>query len=125
VEVQLVAVGEDSTFTQLGNELALRKAVQRALQEGKPILLEPIVLLEVVCPSEYIGNVVSDLGQRGGELDKIENISDNIQKLRAYVPLKKLLGYVTDLRSLTQGRASFWMKLDHYAPVKKEKTLTI
>ncbi len=125
VEVQVVSLGEEGQYTHLGNELALRRAIQRGLQEAKPVLLEPVVLLEVVSPSDYIGNIVSDIGQRGGELDKIENVSERIQKLRAFVPLKKLLGYVTDLRSLTQGRASFWMKLHHYAPAKKEKSIII
>ena len=125
VEVQVLALGEEGPYTHLGNELALRRAIQRGLKEAKPILLEPVVLVEVISPSDYVGNIVSDIGQRGGELDKIENISEKIQKVKAYVPLKKLLGYVTDLRSLTQGRASFWMKLHHYAPVKKEKSILI
>ncbi|MEO0246713.1 MAG: elongation factor G [candidate division WOR-3 bacterium] len=125
VEVQLLALGDESIYTHLGNELALRKGVQKGLQLAKPVLLEPVVLLEVVCPIEYVGNVVSDLGHRGGELDKIESLGEKVQKIRAYVPLTKLLGYVTDLRSLTQGRASFWMKLDHYAPIKNEKSVII
>lgn len=125
VEVQLEALGDIGIYTHLGNELALRKAIQMGLQQAKPILLEPIVLLEVISPTEYVGNVVSDLGQRGGELETIETISEKLQKIRAFAPLTKLLGYVTDLRSLTQGRASFWMKLHHYAPIKNEKTLKV
>lgn len=125
VEVQLLALGDESLYTHLGNELALRRGIQKGLQLAKPVLLEPVVLLEVICPIEYVGNVVSDLGHRGGELDKIESLGEKVQKIRAYVPLTKLLGYVTDLRSLTQGRASFWMKLDHYAPIKNEKSVTI
>lgn len=123
VEVQILEIGMEGPYTHLGNDLALRKAIQKGLQLGKPVLLEPVVLLEVTCPPEYIGNVVGDLGQRGGELENIEIISEKIQRVKAYVPLKKLLGYVTDLRSLTQGRATFWMKLHHYAPVKVEKTI--
>jgi elongation factor G len=125
VEVILTALGDESIYTHLGNELALRRAIQKGLQMAKPVLLEPVVVLEVICPTEYVGNVVSDLGHRGGELDKIESISEKIQKIRAFAPLTKLLGYVTDLRSLTQGKASFWMKLNHYAPIKNEKTVII
>ena len=124
VEVIIKKISDERESTPLGLELALRRAVQEGLRKGKPVLLEPVVLVEVISPADYVGNIVSDLGQRGGELEGIEVLTERLQKVRAHVPLRKMLGYVTDLRSITQGRGNFWMKLVYFSPLKKEDVET-
>jgi len=117
VNILKVATGED--VTPLGTRIAVLNALQEALRKAKPILLEPYVEVEILVPGEFVGNVVSDLGVRGGELLGVELHSANLQKIRAKVALKRMFGYATDLRSLTQGRGNFWMKLSHFAPVQE------
>jgi len=124
VEVVIKKISDERESTPLGLELALRRAIQEGLRKGKPVLLEPVVLVEVISPADYVGNIVSDLGQRGGELEGIEVLTERLQKVRAHVPLRKMLGYVTDLRSITQGRGNFWMKLAYFSPLKKEDVET-
>ena len=99
------------------NEMAARaatvKALNRALSEASPILLEPIMEVEVVTPSEFLGEVISDLNQRQGHVVGIE-AREPVQIVRAEVPLSKMFGYSTDLRSATQGRASFTMRFARF-----------
>jgi len=119
VEAKKVAWGED--FTPLGTRIAATKALGKALEQGEAILLEPIVEVNVLSPPEFVGNVVSDLGSRGGELQGIEAQGKSLQRVTSRVALRKMFGYATDLRSLTQGRATFWMKLVHFAPVPEDE----
>jgi elongation factor G len=96
--------------------MALRKAVSQA----SPILLEPIMRLEVIAPDEYLGDVIGDLGARSASILGIEMRNGSGQSVRANVPLAAMFGYATALRSRTQGRGSFVMEFDHYAPIAVE-----
>ncbi len=119
VTVDFVELQEENSL--LGIRLATSNAIREALRRGKPKLLEPVVEVVVLVPPEFVGNVVSDLGTRGGELESIEMQSDRIQVVRSRVPLRKMFGYATDLRSMTQGRGNFWMKLLYFKPVPSEE----
>ena len=120
VKVLAVSTAADGS-TPLGLRAAANKAVIEALRRGDPVLLEPVVQIEVMVPSDFTGNVIHDLGQRGGELLGIETVTETLQKVVAKLPLRKVFGYATELRSITQGRGSFWMKLAHFAPVPKDE----
>ena len=122
----------DVDSDQLSFELAGRLAFKAASKAAKPILKEPIMAVEVVTPEEYMGSVVGDLNKRRG---KIENMGDrgNSKVVKAKVPLSELFGYVTDLRTISSGRAASTMQFSHYeqAPsniqeevVEKAKGLT-
>jgi elongation factor G len=96
--------------------MALRKAIARA----GPILLEPIMRVEVVTPDDYTGDVLGDLSARTASITGIENRNGSGQSIQADVPLASMFGYATALRSRTQGRGSFVMEFDHYAPISLE-----
>jgi elongation factor G len=91
-------------------------ALQEAVKKAKPILLEPIMKLEVVVPEEYFGEVMGDISARRG---KIQETSErlNLKVISALVPLKEMFGYATSLRSLTQGRGTFTMEFSYYEKV--------
>ena len=97
---------------KIAGSLALKEAVRR----GKPVVLEPIMGVEVVTPDEFMGDVIGDLNSRRGQIQGME-IRAGAQVIRAFVPLSQMFGYATDLRSATQGRAVYSMQFDHYAPV--------
>lgn len=104
------------------NEMAFKVAASMALKEAAkkcdPVLLEPIELLEVTAPAEYLGSVMGDIsGRRGQIVDQTERGKAVIVK--AKVPLSEMFGYATDLRSFTQGRGNYSMKFDHYSEVPK------
>lgn len=102
------------------NEMAFKIAGSMALQDGvkngSPTLLEPIMKVEVVTPEEFMGDVIGDLNSRRGRVESMEDRS-NAKVILAFVPLAEMFGYTTDIRSMTQGRASSTMELDHYAEV--------
>jgi len=91
-------------------------AVKSGVKNGGPILLEPIMIVEVVVPEEYIGEVVGDFNSRRGRISQMETRA-NVQVIECRVPLAEMFGYATDLRSATQGRATFHMQFSHYDPV--------
>jgi elongation factor G len=91
-------------------------AVKSGVKDGSPILLEPIMIVEVVVPEEYIGEVVGDFNSRRGRISQMETRA-NVQVIECRVPLAEMFGYATDLRSATQGRATFHMQFSHYDPV--------
>jgi len=97
-------------------KIAGSMAFQAAARKAKPALLEPIMKLEVVIPSEFFGDIIGDLASRRG---KIEETKDrlNMKVIDAKVPLAEMFGYATNLRSLTEGRGTFTMEFDHYAQV--------
>jgi elongation factor G len=97
---------------KVAGSLALKAAVQRA----KPVLLEPIFAVEVVTPEEYMGDVIGDLNRRRGQVQGMEQ-RGNAQVVSAYVPLAEMFGYATDVRSTTQGRATYTMQFDRYEEV--------
>ena len=92
-------------------------AIKDAMQKASPELLEPIMDVEVVTPEEYFGDVMGDLTGRRGRVSSMEARAGGAQSVRAQVPLANMFGYATDLRSKTQGRASFTMQPDHYERV--------
>lgn len=91
-------------------------AFKEACRKAKPMLLEPIMAVEVVTPEEYLGDVMGDLNSRRGKVQNMESRAGS-QVIRADVPLAEMFGYATDLRSKTQGRATFTMQFDHYERV--------
>jgi elongation factor G len=97
---------------KIAGSMALKEAARRA----KPQLLEPVMAVEVVTPEEYMGDVIGDLNSRRGQVEGMEQ-RGNAQAIRAKVPLAQMFGYVGDLRSRTQGRATYTMQFDSYQPV--------
>jgi len=101
--------------TELGNQIASSIALKDGIRKAESILLEPFFEVEVVSPEIYIGDIISDLNSRRG---KIEGITQrgNVQIVKSIAPLSEMFGYVTKLRSISQGRASFTMTFSHYEP---------
>lgn len=99
-------------------------ALQEAAKRAKLVLLEPIMKLEVISPSEFFGSVIGDLGARRGKIGETEDRA-HVKIIRAMVPLAEMFGYATTLRSLTKGRATFTMEFDHYAEVPQNITQEI
>ncbi len=103
------------------SEMAFKIAGSMALQEGvkkaSPVLLEPVMKVVVVTPDEFMGDVIGDLNSKRGRIESMEDLSSGIKEITAFVPLGEMFGYTTNLRSMTQGRASSSMELDHYADV--------
>lgn len=103
------------------SEMAFKIAGSMALQEGvkkaNPVLLEPIMKVVVVTPEEFMGDTIGDLNSKRGRVESMEDLANGIKQITAFVPLGEMFGYTTNLRSMTQGRASSSMELDHYADV--------
>ena len=97
---------------QIAGSMALKEAVKRA----KPVLMEPVMEVEIVVPEEYMGDVIGDLNSRRGKIDGMEP-RGKAQVIRAHAPLSEMFGYATDLRSLSQGRANYTMQFERYAEV--------
>ncbi|HWP25193.1 MAG TPA: elongation factor G [Xanthobacteraceae bacterium] len=108
----------DVDSSALAFEICARNALREALQKGAPVLLEPIMKVEVVTPEEYTGSVIGDLNSRRGQILGQE-MRGNANVISAMVPLQNMFGYVSNLRSMTQGRATFTMQFDHYAEVPR------
>jgi len=102
---------------QLSFELAARMAFRHACPKAKPIILEPIMNLEVVTPEEYMGDIVGDLNRRRGQINAMDTTANGARIIRAFVPLSEQFGYVTVLRTLSSGRATSTMSFDHYSEV--------
>lgn len=92
-------------------------AFKEGVQKGSPILLEPMMKVEVVVPEEYLGDIIGQVNSRRGNVLGMEMRSGNAQAIRAMVPLAEMFGYATELRSATQGRGVFSMEFDHYQPL--------
>jgi elongation factor G len=97
-------------------EIAARQGLREALQKGSPVLLEPIMKVEVVTPEDYTGSVIGDLNSRRGHIHG-QDMRGNANVINAMVPLANMFGYVSNLRSMSQGRATFTMQFDHYQQV--------
>ncbi|MFN6965273.1 MAG: elongation factor G [Pyrinomonadaceae bacterium] len=104
-------VDSDERSFHIAGSLAFQDAVKKA----KPVLLEPIMRVEVVTPEEYMGSVNGDLNRRRGQIEKMEPRPGGVQVVTAFVPLSEMFGYTTDLRSATQGRATSSMHFERYA----------
>jgi len=102
--------------SEMAFKIAGSMAFKEASRKGDPALLEPIMSIEVVTPEEFAGDVMGNLSGRRGRIEKLEP-RGNAQVIRANVPLAEMFGYTTDLRSMTQGRATSTMHFGHYAEV--------
>jgi elongation factor G len=114
----------DGSFHEVdSSEMAFKMAAilgfKEGMQKGSPVLLEPIMKVEVVVPEEFFGDVLGQLTARRGLIQGMEVRPGNAQSVRTTVPLAEMFGYATDLRSATQGRGVFTMEFDHYAPVSE------
>jgi len=94
-------------------------AFKEACRKASPALLEPVMKVEVVLPEEYMGDVIGDLNSRRGRIEGME-ARPGTQIIKAFVPLSSMFGYATDLRSRTQGRATYTMHFGHYEEVPKQ-----
>ena len=118
--IDIVAVLKDAAYneddaTETAYAVAASTAAREAVRNASPILMEPVFEVEVVTPEEYVGEVIADLNTRMGRIEGIES-RDILQVVTALVPLSQLFGYVTQLRSLTQGRGSYTMVFKTYEP---------
>jgi elongation factor G len=119
VDVRVVLVDgsyHDVDSSEIAFKIAGSMAFKAAMQRAKPKLLEPVMAVEVVTPEEYLGDVMGDLNARRGHVEGLEP-RGNAQAIKARVPLATMFGYATDLRSTTQGRATFTMQFDRYEDV--------
>ena len=105
-------------------KIAGSMAFKEAAQKADPVLLEPVMSVEVITPEEYMGDVIGDLNSRRGKMQSMEK-RGNAQVIKAHVPLAEMFGYATDLRSKTQGRATYTMQFSHYEEVPKNIAETI
>jgi len=108
-------VDSDERSFHIAGSLAFQDAVKKA----KPVLLEPIMRIEVVTPEDYMGAVNGDLRRRRGQIEKMEPRTGGVQVITAFVPLSEMFGYTTDLRSATQGRATSTMHFERYERAPK------
>ena len=102
---------------QLSFEIAALNAYKNACAKAKPVLMEPIMKLEVVTPEENMGDVIGDLNKRRGQVEGMDEARSGARVIKAMVPLSEMFGYVTALRTITSGRATSSMEYDHHAPL--------
>jgi elongation factor G len=102
--------------SEMAFKIAASMAFKEAAKKASPVLLEPVMSVEVVAPEEFMGEVIGDLSSRRGHIQRTE-ARGNVQVITGSVPLKEMFGYATDLRSATQGRANYTMQFSHYEPV--------
>ena len=119
--VNIKATLEDGAYHEVdSSEMAFKMAGSQVLKEAvakaKPVLLEPLMAVEVVTPEEYMGDVIGDLNSRRGQVNSMDDRS-GAKVVKAVVPLSQMFGYVGDLRSKTQGRANYTMVFDSYGEV--------
>ncbi len=107
--------------SEMAFKAAASLALREAMKKAQPQLLEPIFKIEVICPDDFMGNIIGDLNSRRGKVHSM-NARSGTQIIQAEAPLAKLFGYATDLRSLSQGRASFSMEFKEYAPTPPKVT---
>ncbi|HXV98682.1 MAG TPA: elongation factor G [Anaerolineae bacterium] len=130
--VDVKAILVDGSYHEVdSSEMAFKIAgsigFKEALQKGAPVLLEPIMKVEVTTPEEFTGDVMGNLSSRRGSIEGMAPRIGGVTAISALVPLSEMFGYATDLRSATQGRATFTMEFDHYAQVSqtlKEKIVS-
>ena len=121
--VDIKATLVDGSYHEVdSSEMAFKIAGSMAFKEGatkaNPVLLEPIMKIEVTIPDEYMGDVMGDMNARRGRIEGME-AKGNAQIIRGFVPLSEMFGYATDLRSKTQGRGLYTMQSDHFEEVPK------
>ncbi len=109
----------DVDSDQISFEIAGRMAFRHAARNAGPVIMEPIMEVEVITPDEYMGDVIGDINSRRGRIEKMGQRQD-AQVVKSFVPLSEMFGYSTDLRSITQGRAIYTMQFSHYDQVPRE-----
>jgi len=105
--------------SEMAFKIAASMAFKEGVQKGGPVLLEPMMKVEVVVPEEFLGDIIGQINGRRGNVLGMEMRPGNAQAVRAMVPLAEMFGYATELRSATQGRGNFSMEFDHYKPVSE------
>jgi elongation factor G len=110
----------DVDSSEMAFKIAGSMAIKEAVRKAQPIILEPMMKVEVEAPEEYTGDVIGDLSSRRGRVEGMNMLEGlGIQKVNATVPLSEMFGYATDIRSKTQGRGTFTMEFKHYEQVPK------
>ncbi len=115
----------DVDSSEMAFKIAGSMGFQAGFKKASPVLLEPIMKVVVVTPESFMGDVIGDLNAKRGRIESMEDLSAGIKEITAFVPLGEMFGYTTNLRSMTQGRASSSMELDHYADVPSHVTEAI
>ncbi len=106
--------------SEMAFKIAAGMAFREAAKKAHPVLLEPVMKVEVVVPEQYMGEVIGDISSRRGRIEGMEPLGNGLQSIKAYVPLAEMFGYATTLRSITQGRGTFTMEFDHYEQVSED-----
>jgi elongation factor G len=107
------------TGTEFAFEACASMGVDEACREAVPILLEPVMAVDFICPKEFVGDVISLMNQRGGQVSSLES-KNQLDEIKAFAPMAKMFGFMTSLRSVSQGRATFTMEFSHFEK-KSEK----
>ena len=124
--IDVLAVLEGGSYSQsssseIGYTAAASDAFDEACSRADSVLLEPFMFVEVTTPKEFVGDIIGDLNARGGQINSI-NSRQVVEKIDAICPLSNMFGYTTELRSMSQGRASFTMEFYHFAPITHNQT---
>ncbi len=114
----------DVDSSEIAYKIAASQAFQEAARKARPVILEPIMKVEVVVPEKFMGDITGNLSGKRGQIEAMEDRGD-LKVVRAMVPLSEMFGYVTNLRSMTEGRGSSTMEFDHYAVVPQNVAATI
>jgi elongation factor G len=109
---------QEGVSDEVGFKIAAGLALRTALRKAQPVLLEPVMSIEVLAPENYLSNVINDLNSRHARVNNIA-MRGHLQVVEATAPLAEMFGYTTQLRSISQGRASYTMQFSHYEPVGK------
>jgi elongation factor G len=121
VRVRLVSAAyDDHSSSEAAFHRATAVAFQKAVMDAAPVLLEPVMSIEVMVPQEHTGDVIGDLNARRGEVTSMHPVPGALQAIRGRVPLSEMFGYATDLRSSSQGRGAFTMEFERYERVPRE-----
>lgn len=112
---------DETTSIGMGYRIAAGTALREGARKASPTLMEPVMKLEVVCPDEYMGDVINDINSRRGRIENI-NIRGTMKVIDAFVPLSEVFGYSTSVRSMSQGRATHTLQISHYEVVPKDIT---
>ncbi len=115
----------DVDSSEMAFKIAGSMALQSGVKNANPVLLEPIMKVVAVTPEDFMGDVIGDLNSKRGRIESMDDLANGIKQITAYVPLGEMFGYTTNLRSMSQGRASSSMELDHYADVPSHVTEAI
>ena len=121
----LEMVIDEETSSEMAFKVAGTLAFRQAVERATPVLLEPVMDVEVTLPEKYTGEVMGDLNARGADVREVGSRAGDLQVVRAFVPLSSMFGYATGIRSLSQGRGTFTMEFDHYAEVDPQRMAAV